>query len=358
MAAIDRTRMERPIVADNDWSWQSKRFAIPRASRGLWLLAALIGLVSFVPATKALSAEAAPEASESIREKVFNAKRIVLLGDSITAAGTYAAYFDTWLVLQGSVEKPQILVAGLPSETTSGLSEEGHAGGQFPRPDLHERLDRVLKITQPDLVIACYGINCGIYQPFDAARFAKYQEGMKRLHAKVAEAGAALIVMTPPFYDDQRAGSKWSYNEVLDRYGEWLVSQRAEGWIVLDLHKKMNEAVAQRRAADPGFTFQPDAVHPNEQGHWYIASQLIGWCGDQQTMALNSPQEMLASHGRDAALLSLVEKRINVLRDAYVGAAGHKRPGIAPGLPIDEAEAQAKQLTARIAELLAAPRSP
>lgn len=358
MAAIDRTRMERPIVAGKDWSWQSKRFANEWASRGLCLLAALVGLLILAPTSQTLSAESDSDATESIRERIFNAKRIVLLGDSITAAGTYAAYFDTWLVLQGSVEKPQILVAGLPSETTSGLSEEGHAGGQFPRPDLHERLDRVLKITQPDLVIACYGINCGIYQPFDAGRFAKYQDGMKRLHVKVTEAGASLIVMTPPFYDDQRAGSKWSYNEVLDRYSEWLVAQRAEGWTVLDLHKKMTEAVAQRRATDPGFTFQPDAVHPNEQGHWYIASQLIGWCGDQPTMALSSPHEMLASHGRDATLLSLVEQRINVLRDAYVGAAGHKRPGIAPGLPIDEAEAQAKQLTAQIAELLAAPRSP
>src|SRR2546425_2764856 len=38
----------------------------------------------------------------------------------------------------------EFLNLGLPSETVSGLSEEGHAGGQFPRPDLLERLARVL----------------------------------------------------------------------------------------------------------------------------------------------------------------------------------------------------------------------
>jgi len=33
----------------------------------------------------------------------------------------------------------EILNLGLPSETVSGLSEPNHAGGAFPRPDLHER---------------------------------------------------------------------------------------------------------------------------------------------------------------------------------------------------------------------------
>lgn len=323
----------------------------------IWQSALAIFVIALsVLVRSASSAETPPQTPPSIRDQVFQAKRIVLLGDSITAAGTYAAYFDTWMVLQGSLEKPQIIVAGLPSETTSGLSEDGHAGGQFPRPDLHERLDRVLKLTQPDLVIACYGINCGIYQPFDTERFARFQQGMTQLRNKVMATGASLIVMTPPFYDDQQARSTWSYNEVLDRYSEWLIQQRDQGWVVLDLHTKMTEAVADARTADPSFTLQPDAVHPNEQGHWYIASQLIGWCGDQETSELKSPQEMLDRSGQTAAILSLVQERTNVLRDAYVGAAGHKRPGIAAGLPIDEAQAKAKELTDRIAQMVT--RSP
>ena len=35
-------------------------------------------------------------------------------------------------------------------------------------------------------------------------------------------------------------------------------------------------------------------------------------------------------------------------RDAYVAAAGHKRPGIAASIPVAEAEAKAKELTDRI----------
>jgi hypothetical protein len=50
-------------------------------------------------------------------------------------------------------------------------------------------------------------------------------------------------------------------------------------------------------------------------------------------------------------VLKLLQQRLTVLRDAYVGAAGHKRPGVAQGLPIAEAQAKAAELTLTINEL-------
>jgi pimeloyl-ACP methyl ester carboxylesterase len=108
---------------------------------------------------------------------VEQAQRIVFLGNSITYAGHYVVFFDTWLCTRNLKSSPTVINVGLPSETVSGLSEEGHAGGRFPRPDLAERLTRVLDVTQPDLVFACYGINCGIYQPLDDQRFAQLPAG-------------------------------------------------------------------------------------------------------------------------------------------------------------------------------------
>ena len=60
-----------------------------------------------------------------------------------------------------------------------------------------------------------------------------------------------------------------------------------------------------------------------------------------------------ALQGIPETLLPPVQRRVQVLRDAYVGAAGHKRPGVAPGLPVPEAEKQAAELSARIRQIMA-----
>jgi len=307
-----------------------------------------IGLSLFV----FLSAIATIDAQEP-RELLEQSRRIVFLGDSITAAGPYVADVDAWLVSQRLNPTPKVIDAGLPSETVSGLSEEGHAGGQFPRPDLEERLERVLKATKPDLVIACYGINCGIYEPFDEGRFKRYQQGMQNLNAQVEKAGAKLVIVTPPFYDDQQAPKPFSYQEVLVRYAGWLIDQRDQGWMVVDLNGPMAKEVARRRMTEPSFTFQPDGVHPNADGHWFVARQVIRWFGDDTASSSATPREMLKAKKIPEGVMPLVEERVSVLRDAYVSAAGHKRPGVAAGLPIGEAEAKAQELSQRIGELLA-----
>ena len=292
----------------------------------------------------------------SLPDLLRGSKRVVFLGDSITYAGHYVAFFETWLSTQKRDKTPVVIDAGLPSETVSGLSEEGHAGGRFPRPDLAERLERILSVTKPDLVIACYGINCGIYQPFDDGRFRRYQQGIEALKKHVEGAGATLVFVTPPFYDDQRAKKSFSYNSVLGRYAEWLLAQQKQGCLVIDLHGPMTREVAERRKSNADFTFQPDAVHPNAEGHWFIAQQLIRAFGDPDAADAKSPQQMLAVRGIPNEVLKLVKERLNLLRDAYLGAAGHKRPGIRPGLPIEQAKERARKITAKISEQTKKPR--
>lgn len=212
----------------------------------------------------------------------------------------------------------------------------------------------MLKLTKPDLVIACYGINCGIYEPFEEKRFERYKQGIVKLKESVEASGAHLILVTPPFYDDLRAPKPFSYNAVLDRYSDWLLGQRKAGWQVVDLHGPMTREVERRRKADPKFTFQPDGVHPNDAGQWFVAQQLIRFFGDEESAQAETPEAILAARGLPAEFLKLVQQRVNVLKDAYVAAAGHKRPGVAKGLPVAEAEAQADKLSAEIRKLVAA----
>lgn len=267
-------------------------------------------------------------------------KRVIFLGDSITQQGTYVTYFDTWLTKQRLKVPPMVINVGLSSETVSGLSEEGHAGGRFPRPDLAERLGRVLDLTKPDLVFACYGINCGIYQPFSEERFAAYKQGIQNLKARVERNGAKLILVTPPTFDDAQAKKNFSYNGVLDKYSDWLVGQRKEGWAVIDLHSAMSAELAIRRQANADYTFQPDSVHPNDDGHLFIAQQLIQWFGGDRADAW------------DRSLTSLVGQRMQLLRDSYLFTAGHKRPGVKRGLPPAWAKSRAAEVTEQINAML------
>ncbi|OYW18102.1 MAG: hypothetical protein B7Z55_11270 [Planctomycetales bacterium 12-60-4] len=281
-------------------------------------------------------------------EWLQQSKRVVFLGDSITFSGQYIAEVEAWMLTQGWKKVPTVIDVGLPSETVSGLSEDGHAGGQFPRPVLSERLQRVLAVTTPDLVFACYGMNCGIYLPFAEERFQKYQAGIGELKRQVEEAGAKLVLITPPYHDDLRAKRAFSYNEVLSRYSQWLLSQREAGWVVIDLNGPMTDEVAMRRKSLPEFTFQPDAVHPNAEGQWFIARQLITEFGDESAAKAESPEALLSGKGISPDLLKLVQQRMTLRRDAYLSAAGHKRPGVKAGLPVPEAEAKARELTMQI----------
>lgn len=324
-----------------------------KVRRSQILLIALAGLVwgAAIPENASADEVDALARGTEIRDLVLQAKRIVFLGDSITYGGKYVADFEAWLLTQDRAQLPLVINVGLSSETVSGLSEEGHAGGRFPRPHLKERLQRVLQQTKPDLVFACYGINCGIYKPFDKVRFERYQNGIGELEKAVKLQDARLVLLTPPLFDDQRSKNTFSYNGVLDHYSDWLLSKREQGALVIDLHSPMAREVARRRQVDPEFTFQRDAVHPDAAGHWFMAQQLIQACQDPASAKAESPQAMLALHGIPKESLDIVTKRMALLRNAYLNAAGHSRPGVAAGLPVSEARKQADELTARLQSL-------
>jgi lysophospholipase L1-like esterase len=286
-------------------------------------------------------------------------RRIVFLGDSITYAGNYVDQFEAYLAVAVPDREFEVIDVGLPSETVSGLSEPGHADGKFPRPDLHERLERVLEKTRPDLVIACYGMNDGIYQPFAEKRLRAFREGMKKLHDTAVAKNIQIIHLTPPVFDSEpirdkvdptgdKEGAQFAgYDDVLARYSQWLVSKRAEGWRVVDVHTPLRRALDSRRAAEPGFAFAKDGVHPSEAGHWIISSELIAdLAGENRGAALDTVNQLRDAHS--AELLRLIRERGRITTDAWLSNTGHTRPGMNPGLPLEEARTKADKMGPKI----------
>lgn len=281
---------------------------------------------------------------------LLDAKRVLFLGDSITYSGQYVETVAAYFATRFPGRPIEFLNLGLPSETVSGLSEDGHAGGQFPRPELHERLARVLAKTKPDTVIACYGMNDGIYLPFTQERFAAFSNGLVRLRERVAAAGARVIHVTPPVFDETK-GNGPGYANTLDRYSDWMLGQHAAGWDVVDLHGPMNRVLIERRKADPKFFLAGDGVHAGELGHWIIAQQILLHLGANDLAKVESAADMMLGHPSGAALMKLVQQQQRLLKDAWLTDTGHKRPGMNKGLPLAEAQTRAAALDAQIRAL-------
>jgi lysophospholipase L1-like esterase len=245
-------------------------------------------------------------------------QRVVFVGDSITYAGHFIAYLDGYLTTRFPDKKFELLNLGLPSETVTGLSEPDHP---FPRPNVHERLERVLAKTKPDILVACYGINDGIYYPFSEERFKKYQEGIRQLIDRGTKAGAKVVLMTPPPFDPRpvkdkllpKSAAKFSwvrpyegYDEVLQRYAEWLLSLRAEGLMVIDLHTAVRRHLDAIRATDPNYRLADDGVHIGRTGHWPIAQEILRAWGAPAEVdeAMIDAQALKATRGRVEGLSS------------------------------------------------------
>jgi lysophospholipase L1-like esterase len=302
-------------------------------------LAALIGLLSVIGANAAESGFP------------LTARRIVFLGDSITAAGHYIVFVETQLRLAGVQPLPELINLGLASETVTGLTEPDHP---FPRPDVHERLDRALKQLEPDVIVACYGVNDGIYAPFNDQRFQAYQEGIRKLIEKSHAAGAKVILLTPPPFDPLPmeksnkllpAGSpKFGWTgiyeryepEVLAVYADWILQQGNHVEQVIDVHTPINDFLRKQRSSNPGYVMSTDGIHVNQDGHRLMAQPIVNAWG------VPWKEDM------DADLLKLVTARQQLLHRAWVSSVGHQRPGVAAGLPLEEARSKAAEMDQKI----------
>lgn len=282
-----------------------------------------------------------------------NNTRVVFLGDSITYAGHYVASIDAWLRVHRPGSNIEIINIGLPSETAGGLSEPDHP---FPRPTVQERIGRVLAKAKPNIVVACYGMNDGIYYPFSEERFKVYQKGINQIIEKVHKSGAKLVLVTPPPFDPlplkkrgklKPAGAEkyaWfaiyeKYDEVIAKYAKWIMQQKDRVEIVIDVWTPIISYTGFEREGNPDFVMSGDGVHINKEGHDVFAKVVLQvWNSKQNGIELV----------KDAELNKLVSQREQILRFAWLSHAGHKRPGVKKGLPMEEAKKKVAEIEAKI----------
>ncbi len=256
-------------------------------------------------------------------------KKTVFLGDSITQAGTYVGFTSYYLQRLNPGKDFDIYSLGLSSETLSGLSENGHAGGRFPRPCLFERFDRLVGKVKPEVVFACYGINCGIYKSLDGERFAAFKTGVKRLIKDCKAAGVEQIfIVTPPIYDATTKEGEFNYDSVMTAYAAWEMTIKEEGVQVIDLHSAM------RKARDARTTvFSRDRVHPGKEGHLLMATSILKGLG------LEVPPEDLGAIQKDP-LFNQIDRLRSYRSKQWMKHIGYNREKLVKPQPLGETESE------------------
>ncbi|TXG37189.1 SGNH/GDSL hydrolase family protein [Seonamhaeicola maritimus] len=266
------------------------------------------------------------------RELPLHNKKVLILGNSITQNGRYVDFIEYYLRKNYPEESLNIISVGLSSETASGDSESDHP---FPRPWIHNRLDNALSFTKPDLVIACYGMNDGIYSNLNDTRFNNYKKGINKLKDKVEGQGANIIFLTPTIFDAEQKkeflltdSDSYSYKtpyahynkEVLKTYANWLLE--SQDVPVVDLHSYLTDIQTNYKKADSTFTLIPDAVHPNNMGHFYMAKKILNDLYPAIKIANVSIEfEQL----KDDPLFSMVSKRRYVRSEGWREYIGYER---------------------------------
>ena len=292
-------------------------------------------MLRFVLAVAVSSVLAAPLMAQDADS--LAGKRVVFLGDSITQAGGYVSFTTYYLEKLHPKKEFDILGLGLASETLSGLSEDGHAGGKFPRPCLFERLGRVLEKAKPEVVFACYGMNDGIYLPLDKDRTAAFQKGVTKLIEQCKEAGVKQIfLVTPPIYDFAPKKDEFNYDAALTEYAKWETELKVAGVTVIDLHTAM------RKARDARATpFSGDKVHPGDDGHLVIAKAIL------TALGVKVPDETVATIKADP-LFKLVDQKRGLRAGAWMKHTGYTREKTVKPEPLGTVEADAAKIQEKI----------
>ena len=256
----------------------------------------------------------------------------LFLGDSITMAGHYVDYIESWLLLNDKYA-PEIIDLGLSSETVSCLSEPDHP---YPRPCVHSRLEAFLDHIKPDRVFACYGMNCAIYHPFSEDRFAAYKEGILKLVNACGERGAEVILVTPPPYagrvmpkdppaDGQPYGYKTptpDYNEVLQRYADWILSLDGKDGI-----ESINIRPGIERFMEACYPKEP--VHPNNHGHELMGEAILRGLGyDTGSNLLESGENPWNEDSQWTILVDLINQQRMAYDRSLLNALGHGNPSV------------------------------
>jgi lysophospholipase L1-like esterase len=301
---------------------------------------------------------------EQVKNPQLSAKdlangRVMVLGDSITRHGTWVSFLSYYLMCQNPDLDFDVISIGLSSETASGLSEKAH---NHPRPCVHERLKRALAMIKPTTVLACYGMNDGIYHPASPKRDKAYQDGVLKLVKVAQDSGVKNVLLMGPGQFDETANQNttitgpWghltpytNYDAVLAGYSKWIMGLDLPNVHGVDLNTPMNRFVDEKAKKHKGFRLSGDGVHVGDLGHLIMAQTVARKLG----LDIDANPEIELKRIKSDSLYRAIAQQRKVRSDGWLPYVGYTRHGKAvKTASADAAEAKYKVMQAKVDGLL------
>jgi len=134
-----------------------------------------------------------------------------------------------------------------------------------------------------------------------------------------------MVICTPPVQDAKGDATQKIHDENLTRYTVWLLSKRADGWDVVVIHTPMLGALDRGRAKNSVFQFAKDGMHPDRDGHWLMAREILTQCFGAKLNGVAAAEDLFLMHGTE--IRKLVHERMVLLFNAWMTQIAYKRPG-------------------------------
>jgi lysophospholipase L1-like esterase len=215
----------------------------------------------------ALAAANPPVAAEESSFLLRDGDRVVFFGDSITEQRLWTRYVAQCVRCRYPERDVRFFNAGWGGDTARG----GRA-----------RLARDVLELKPSVVLLFFGMNDGGYRAPDPAVAATYRENLAAIAAELRAKGVRVIVMSPGCVDDAARPplAAAHYNDTLEALAKLAQSVAKEtGSTFVDVHRPMRDYLDARRQAGIAASLVPDGVHPNDEGHLYVASVVLKGLG-------------------------------------------------------------------------------
>ncbi|MBL9142317.1 MAG: SGNH/GDSL hydrolase family protein [Verrucomicrobiaceae bacterium] len=230
--------------------------------------------------------------------------RIAIIGDSITEQKLYSKFIETYLLACAGRTDVECWQFGMSGEMAIGIVS---------------RSDIDLNLFNPTVATLCYGMNDGMYQPYNPSIGTNFENSMRRVLEKLPSLGVRQVIVGSPGVVDSHFFQRFpaaEYNNTLGQLAKSCRKLAAEfKQPFADVHTPMLQAMeaAKKTLGDSYDVAGEDGIHPGPNGHVIMAQaflKTLGMKGEIGTIEVDLQGSSRATDGH--VILAASEGQIDI----------------------------------------------